>query len=141
MKVALQRHQAEACAQTAQISLGNTLENLGSGIIITDRQGSVTFINVVAQKLTGWSSVAAVGIEIDRVFRLIWETDGTPIENPCLRAMRSNEAVKSPDRCWLVAKDKSEIPDFRYGDTDCQARWRSRRGDYRVPRQHLATDY
>jgi PAS domain S-box-containing protein len=110
VKVALQRYQAEASAQTAQISLGNTLENLGSGIIVTDRQGTITFINAFAQKLTGWSSVDAVGIEIDRVFGLIWETDGTPIENPCLRAMRCNETVKSPDRCWLVAKDRSSIP-------------------------------
>ncbi len=110
VKVALQRHYAETCVQTAQISLGSTLENIGSGIIVTNRQGSVTFINAVAQKLTGWSSADAVGLKIDRVFHLIWETDGTPIENPCLRAMRFNEAVKSPDRCWLVAKDKSEIP-------------------------------
>jgi uncharacterized protein YcbX len=70
----------------------------------------VTFINSVAQKITGWSSADAVGLEIDRVFRLIWETDGTPIENPSLRAMRLKEAVKSPDRCWLVAKDLVEIP-------------------------------
>jgi PAS domain S-box-containing protein len=110
VKVALQRHQAESCAQTAQISLGNTLENIGSGIIVTNRQGTITFINAVAQKLTGWSSADAVGVEIDRVFCLIWETDGTPIENPCLRAMRLNEVVKSSDRCWLVAKDRSEIP-------------------------------
>jgi PAS domain S-box-containing protein len=110
VKVALQRYQAEASAQTAQISLGNALENIGSGIIVTDRQGTITFINTVAQNLTGWSSADAVGIEVDRVFCLIWETDDTPIENPCLRAMRCNEAVKSPDRCWLVAKDRSKFP-------------------------------
>jgi PAS domain S-box-containing protein len=110
VKVALQRYQAEASAQTAQISLGNTLENLGSGIVVTNRQGTITFINAVAQNLTGWSSVEAVGIDVDRVFCLIWETDGTPIENPCLRAMRCNEAVKSPDCCWLVTRDRSTIP-------------------------------
>jgi PAS domain S-box-containing protein len=110
IKVALQRHQAEVCAQIAQVSLVNTLENIGSGVIVNDRQGLVTFINAIAQKLTGWNSADAVGVEIDRVFRPIWETDGTPIENPSLRAMRLREPVKSPDRCWLVAKDRSEIP-------------------------------
>jgi PAS domain S-box-containing protein len=110
VKVALQRHQAEASAQTGQISLGNALENIGSGIIVTDRQGTITFINGVAQKLTGWSGADAVGLAVDLVFHLVWETDGTPIENPCLRAMRFNEAVKSPDRCWLVTKDRSTIP-------------------------------
>ncbi|WP_310489106.1 response regulator, partial [Chamaesiphon sp. VAR_69_metabat_338] len=110
IKVALQRHQSEVRAQTAQISLGNTLENIGSGIIVNDRQGLVTYINAVAQTLTGWGSTDAVGVSVDRIFCLIWETDGTPIENPSLRAMRLNESVKSPDRCWLVATDKSEVP-------------------------------
>jgi PAS domain S-box-containing protein len=110
VKVALQRYQTEASAQTAQISLGNALENLGSGIIVTNRQGTITFLNAVAQKLTGWSSADAVGIDVDRVFCLICETDGTSIENPCLRAMRCNESAQSPDRCWLVTKDRSTIP-------------------------------
>jgi PAS domain S-box-containing protein len=110
IKVALQRHQTEIRAQTAQISLGNTLENIGSGIIVNDRQGIVTFINAIAQQMSGWSAADAVGVAVDRVFCLIRETDGTPIENPSLRAMRLNESVKSPDRCWLVAKDRSELP-------------------------------
>jgi PAS domain S-box-containing protein len=110
IKIALQRHNIELAAQTAQISLGNTLENIGSGIIINDRQGIVTFINAVAQDLTGWSSPAAVGMRVDRVFCLVRETDSNSIENPSLRAMRLNKAVKSPDRSWLVAKDRSETP-------------------------------
>jgi PAS domain S-box-containing protein len=110
IKIALQRHNIELAAQTAQISLGNTLENIGSGIIINDQHGIVTFINAVAQELTGWSSAAAVGMRVDRVFCLIRETDSNSIENPSLQAMRLNEAVKSPDRSWLVAKDRSETP-------------------------------
>jgi PAS domain S-box-containing protein len=110
IKIALQRHSIELSAQTAQISLGNALENIGSGVIVNDRQGIVTFINAVAQKLTGWGSADAVGMPVDRVFCLIWETDGTPIENPSLQAMRLNKAVKSPDRCWFVNKDRSAIP-------------------------------
>ncbi len=110
LEIALQRHHTEVCAQTAQFSLENALENMGSGIIVNDRQGVVTFINEVAQELTGWSSADAVGTLVDRVFYLIWETDGTPIENSILRAMRMKEAVKSPDRCWLVAKDLSRKP-------------------------------
>ena len=110
IQVACQRHQVEACAQMTQASLGYTLDNIGSGIIVTDRQGLVTFINPIAQTLTGWSSAAALGVEIDRVFCLIWETDGTAIENPSSRAMRLQAPVKSPDRCWLMSKDNMEIP-------------------------------
>jgi PAS domain S-box-containing protein len=110
IKVALERHKIEASAQMTQACLGDTLDNLGSGIIITDRQGLVTFINPIAQKLTGWQLTDAVGLKIDRIYRLIWEVDGSAIENRSMRAMRLQKSVKSPDRAWLVAKNKSEIP-------------------------------
>lgn len=110
IEVALQRHQSELCAQTAQTSLGNILDNIGNGIIVNDRQGIITFINPIAQSLTGWSAADAVGTKVNRVFCPILEIDGTLIENPSLQSMRFNKPVKSPLRCWLVAKDRSEIP-------------------------------
>jgi PAS domain S-box-containing protein len=110
IKIALQRHQSEASAHLERAYLANTLNSIGSGTIATDRQGLVTFINPIAAALTGWDAQSAIGIEIDRVFRLIWETDGTRIENPSSRAMRLQQPVKSPDRCWLLTKDGLEIP-------------------------------
>jgi PAS domain S-box-containing protein len=110
IKVALQRHQVEVAAQATQTCLKNTLHSIGSGIITTDRQGLVTLINPIAADLTGWDQVTALGQDIGQIFRLIWETDGTEIENPSSRAMRLNEPIASPPRCWLVAKDGTEIP-------------------------------
>jgi PAS domain S-box-containing protein len=110
IKIALQRHQVEVSAALTQASLLNTLNSIGSGIISTDRQGLVTFINPIAEDLTGWGADEAIGVEIDRVFHLIWETDATEIENPSARAMRLNQTVKSPDRCWLLPKNAAAIP-------------------------------
>ncbi len=78
--------------------------------MVTDERGVVTAINPVAASLTGWEQTEAIGQTIDRVYPLIWETDGAAIENPCLRAMRLRDRVRSNDRCWLVAKDGSELP-------------------------------
>lgn len=112
IKVALERHHLEVSADMTQAYLDNTLNinSIGSGAIATDRQGLVTFMNPIAENLTGWHSSEAIGIEIDRVFRLIWETDGIRIENPSARAMRLKEPIKSPDRCWLVSRTGVEIP-------------------------------
>ena len=112
IRVALGRHQVEVSTQMNRSGVEDTLSlnSIGSGVITTDRQGLVTFMNPVAESLTGWHSSAAIGIEIDRVFRLIWESDGTHIENPNARAMRLQEPIASPDRCWLVAKDGTERP-------------------------------
>jgi PAS domain S-box-containing protein len=114
IKIALQRHQSEVSAYMNQVCLENTLNinSMGSGVIATDRQGLVTFINPIAEQLTGWQASDAIGIEIDRIFRPIWKTDGIRIENPSSRAMRSNEPAQSPDCCWLINKNGMEIPIF-----------------------------
>ena len=110
IRVALQRHQSELATRTTQASLGNIIDNIGNGIIVNDRYGTITFINPIAQDLTGWSAADALGTKIHRVFCPIWEIDGTPMENPSLRSMRLNEPVQSPPRCWLVGKDRTETP-------------------------------
>jgi PAS domain S-box-containing protein len=110
IKVAIQRHQVEESARLTQAALANTLNSIGGGIITTDRQGLVTFINPIAECLTGWDATDAIGVEIDRIFCLVWETDGTPIENPNLRAMRLKQQMRSPDRCWLMPRDAQSIP-------------------------------
>jgi PAS domain S-box-containing protein len=110
IKVALQRYQVEKSADLTQAHLANTLNSIGNGMIATDRQGLITFINPIAETLTGWNSADAIGMEIDRVFCLVWVTDGMPIENPSVRAMRLKEPVKSPDLCWLMPKDAPAIP-------------------------------
>lgn len=110
VEIALQRHQLEVSAKLDRLSLTQTIDSIGSGIIVTDRQGAVTLMNPLAESLTGWKEAEAIGIEIDRIYRPIWETDGTTIENPSLRAMRLNQIIKSSDKCWLVAKDGNEVP-------------------------------
>jgi PAS domain S-box-containing protein len=110
IKVALQRHQVEESARLTQACLTDTLTSIGDGIITTDRQGLVTFINPIAAEMTGWSAAAAMGIEIDRVFRLTAEVYSTEIENPCLRSMWLKQPVRSPAQCWLVPKDGTQIP-------------------------------
>jgi PAS domain S-box-containing protein len=110
IQVACQRHQLETSAQMTQASLGYILDNMGSGIIVTDRQGLVTFINPIAETLTGWNSTEAVGVEIDRVFCLISEVNGIAIESPSSQAMQSQSAVKSPEGCWLRSKDSVAFP-------------------------------
>ncbi len=110
IQIAIQRHQLEKSARSAQAYLVNTLDSIGSGIIITDRHGLVTLMNPIAQTLTGWKERAAIGCDIDRVYRLIWESDSTAIENPSLRAMRLQQTIKSPDKCWLVAQNGEELP-------------------------------
>ncbi len=110
IQIALQRHQLEKSAKSAQVYLTNTLDSIGGGIIVTDRQGLVILMNPLAEALTGWEERAALGLDIGQIFHLIWESDGTAIENPSLRSMRLQQTIKSPEKCWLVSKNGAEVP-------------------------------
>ena len=110
IKVALQRHHSEESFYLNRVNLTDTFNSIGYGTIVTDRQGVVTFINPMAEELTGWLQTEALGKQISQIFRLRWETDGIAIENPSMRAMRMKQPVKSTDRCWLVTKYNVEIP-------------------------------
>src|SRR5688572_6552225 len=68
--------------------LSVTLANIGDAVIATDAHGLVTFLNPVAQALTGWTQEQAVSIELEKVLRLIHEETRAPVENPALKALR-----------------------------------------------------
>ncbi len=91
-----------------------TLSSIGDGVITTDRNGRVTFLNPVAQALTGWTqeeAIAGGGVAIDRVFNIVNEATRATVENPgrC-GALREGVIVGLANHTLLIAKDGSEIP-------------------------------
>src|SRR5215467_5842790 len=67
---------------------GVTLASIGDAVIATDASGSVSFINDVAQALTGWTAADALGQPLERVFKIVSEQTREEVENPALRAMK-----------------------------------------------------
>jgi PAS domain S-box-containing protein len=86
-----------------------TLSSIGDGVISADMQGKVTFLNPVAESLTGWSNEEAQGRPLEDVFRIISEDTRKPIENPALRAMREGVISGLENHTLLVSKDGREI--------------------------------
>jgi PAS domain-containing protein len=71
-----------------------TLRSIGDAVICTDRVMRVTFMNPIAEQLTGWSMDAAMGQPLDQVFRIV---DETPTHDPEPgRAMPGNAAPRLP---------------------------------------------
>src|SRR5215831_1161327 len=64
------------------------LSSIGDGVMTTDVQGHITFMNPVAESLTGWAARDAGGHPLDDVFRIVNEETHAPVENPALRAIR-----------------------------------------------------
>lgn len=86
-----------------------TLESIGDAVISTDAQGLVTYLNAVAEELTGWSREAASGEPFSRVFKVLDTDTGKPVLNPAERAMESLDIVEIPANCLLLRPDGSEL--------------------------------
>ena len=85
-----------------------TLQAIGEGVITTDTEGYVIYINPVAEILTGWSTVEASGLYISELFAVIDEINRKKLDDPVRTCLTSNSAVVSGDHTILVRRDKLE---------------------------------
>ena len=87
-----------------------TLSSIGDAVITTDTKGCVTFLNPVAQSLTGWTQEGAAGVPLESVFKIINEETRRTVENAATRALREGVVVGLANHTLLIAKDGTERP-------------------------------
>ena len=86
------------------------LASIGDAVIITDIDGKITFLNPVAESLTGWRLKEAAGQPLDGVFHILNEASRQSVESPTSRALREGTIVGLANHTLLVAKDGTEHP-------------------------------
>jgi len=91
--------------ESAQI----TLQSIGDGVITTDANCNVEYVNPVAEDLTGWKVDDGSGRPIDEIFRGFHEETCEPLENPLSVAIRRNRAIKSVRPTLLIRRDGNEL--------------------------------
>ena len=82
-----------------------TLASIGDAVMTTDTQGVVTYLNAVAENLTGWPLAEARGRPLDTVFRIVNETTGKVVESPATRALREGVVVGLANHTVLIRRD------------------------------------
>ncbi|HJS50435.1 MAG TPA: PAS domain S-box protein [Pyrinomonadaceae bacterium] len=87
-----------------------TLSSIGDAVIATDTKGSVTFMNPVAQELTGWEEASARGTALEDVFHIVNEQTDDTVENPVAKVLSTGAVVGLANHTILVSKDGSNIP-------------------------------
>lgn len=87
-----------------------TLSSIGDAVITTDVEGRVTFMNRVAESLTGWTQDEAMGRSLPDIFRILNEESREVVENPALRTLRVDATVGLASHTILIAKDGTERP-------------------------------
>ena len=89
--------------------LQSILRSIGNGVIATDEKGLVTYLNPLAEKLTGWPTEKAAGRSISEIFRILVEATREIAENPALEALRMNSVTSPRKNLLLVSRNGSEI--------------------------------
>jgi len=87
-----------------------TLGSIGDAVIATDLRGRITYLNEVAESLTGWARSDALQRPLDAVFRIVSEETRRPVENPAANALREGVVVGLANHALLIRKDGSECP-------------------------------
>ena len=105
---AAERREAEAAVREQSQIWRTTLASIGDAVIATDLEGRVTFLNPVAESLTGWTAPHAHGQPLTEVFRIVHETTRESVDNPALRAMKTGAIVALANHTVLIARDGSE---------------------------------
>jgi diguanylate cyclase (GGDEF)-like protein/PAS domain S-box-containing protein len=85
-----------------------TLNSIGDAVMSTDVSGQITYLNVIAERLTGWRQDEALGHPLEEVFRIIDGKTRATAPNPMASAIRQNRSVTLPPNCVLIRRDGVE---------------------------------
>lgn len=80
-----------------------TLRSIGDAVITTDAEGEVTWLNPIAEKLTGWPVEDARGQPIEAVFKIVHEDTLEPVPNPIKATLESRKNVALTPNAVLVS--------------------------------------
>ncbi|GGC88410.1 diguanylate cyclase domain-containing protein [Vreelandella lutescens] len=100
---------AEAALQAEREWAQVTLNSIGDAVLTTDVQGRVTYLNRVAEELTGWASRDALGKPVEHILKLVNNQTFHTATNPARRAMTENRTVGLAMNCLLIRQDGSQL--------------------------------
>jgi diguanylate cyclase (GGDEF)-like protein/PAS domain S-box-containing protein len=86
-----------------------TLDCIGDAVISTDTSGNITFLNLVAEKMTGWPLKEVLGIPMAEAFRIVDSKTRIVIQDPMVKTVVRDRAGTLPLNSVLIRRDGTEI--------------------------------
>ena len=102
-----QLRRTEAALASEKKLLQITLRSIGEGVIVTDEQGKITFLNPEAETMTAWSLEEATGRSLPEIFHIIKEWTREPCENPVdlVHSIKKNR--------WIGEQHRTSRPQWK----------------------------
>jgi PAS domain S-box-containing protein len=110
LAVGIQRKQAQEALREQSEWFRVTLGSIGDAVVTVDTNARITYLNPIAEALTGWTSHDASGKPLGEVLRLVNETTREHAVNPIDRALAEGLIVGLANHTTLLARDGREIP-------------------------------
>ena len=104
-----ERKRAQEALTKSQRWLSTTLGSIGDAVIATDMNGAISFMNPVAESLTGWTQAEAAGTSMDLVFDIVNKETRRTVENPVKKVFREGKIVGLADHTILRSKSGKEF--------------------------------
>src|SRR5271166_6330194 len=110
-----ERHLRAEAEKTQQLlesreSYQITLNSIGDAVVSTDAAGKVSFLNPVAQQLTGWDARTARGRPLREVLRIVEEKTRAEIDDPVETVGRAQSVVGLSNNLMLINRSQQEYP-------------------------------
>ena len=109
IEVALQKHELEQHLAKRERFFATTLASIGDAVIATDRDQTITFMNPVAERATGWQASAAAGKRLGEVLRLLDGRTGAAMESPLGRALQEGTTGQLPHEALLLGSGGTRV--------------------------------
>ncbi|MGB8476166.1 MAG: EAL domain-containing protein [Candidatus Acidiferrum sp.] len=87
-----------------------TLNSIGDAVVCTDNLGNISFLNIVAEKMTGWTWQEAAGRPMAEVLQILNAATRETIPNPMKTHVGENQSMHLPPNSLLIRRDGFEIP-------------------------------
>jgi PAS domain S-box-containing protein len=104
------RERAHADLQNQKEWFSTTLSSIGDAVIVTEPDGRISFMNDVAQTLTGWSPTEAKGHPLVDVFNIVNEETRRRVADPVAKVLESGAIAGLANHTLLIAQDGKEYP-------------------------------
>ena len=101
--------QAQAEIAEHRERLRVTLNSIGDAVLTTGPDARITYLNPVAEQLTGWSTGEAAGQPMERIFRIVNEDSRQPVENPVTKVLKEGRVVGLANHTVLLSRDGKEV--------------------------------